>query len=46
MCSTTIPCSVQWFDPIFGFVSLPFMAFCGFALIVSLVTLRPQETLT
>jgi len=46
VCSTTIPCSVQWFDPIFGFVSLPFMAFCGFILIISLVTLRPQETVT
>jgi disulfide bond formation protein DsbB len=46
VCSATIPCSVQWFDPVFGFVSLPFMAFCGFALIMSLVTLRPQETLT
>ena len=45
VCSTTIPCSVQWFDPKFGFVSLPFMALCGFALILSLVTLRPQETL-
>jgi disulfide bond formation protein DsbB len=45
VCSTTIPCSVQWFDPVFGFVSLPFMALCGFALIISLVTL-PQESLT
>jgi disulfide bond formation protein DsbB len=44
VCSTTIPCSVQWFDPVFGFVSLPFMALCGFALIISLVTLRPQES--
>jgi disulfide bond formation protein DsbB len=44
VCSTTIPCSVQWFDRVFGFVSLPFMALCGFALIISLVTLRPQET--
>lgn len=43
VCSTTIPCSVQWFDPVFGFVSLPFMALCGFVLIISLVTLRPQE---
>ncbi len=43
VCSATIPCSVQWFDAVFGFVSLPFMALCGFALIISLVTLRPQE---
>ena len=41
VCSATIPCSVQWFDPVFGFVSLPFMALCGFALIISLVTLAP-----
>ena len=46
VCSATIPCSVQWFDPVFGFVSLPFMALCGFLLIISLVTLRPQESLT
>src|SRR5215212_8906747 len=26
VCSTTIPCSVQWFDPVLGFISLPFMA--------------------
>jgi disulfide bond formation protein DsbB len=43
VCSTTIPCSVQWFDPVFGFVSLPFMALCGFLLIIALVRLRPQE---
>ena len=43
VCSTTIPCSVQWFDPVFGFVSLPFMALCGFVLIIALVRLRPQE---
>jgi disulfide bond formation protein DsbB len=40
-CSTTIPCTFVWFRE-FGFVSLPFMALCGFVLIVSLVTL-PQE---
>jgi disulfide bond formation protein DsbB len=40
-CSSTIPCTFVWFRE-FGFVSLPFMALCGFALILSLVTL-PQE---
>ena len=43
ICSTTVPCSLQWFDAVFGFISLPFMALCGFALIISLVTLPPQE---
>jgi hypothetical protein len=33
---------VVWFRQ-FGFVTLPLMALCGFALIVSLVTLPPQE---
>ena len=42
-CSSSIPCNVQWFDPVFGFVSLPFMALCGFVLIISLTSLRPQE---
>jgi disulfide bond formation protein DsbB len=43
VCSTTVPCSLQWFDAVFGFISLPFMALCGFALIISLVTLPSQE---
>jgi disulfide bond formation protein DsbB len=43
ICRTTVPCSLQWFDAVFGFISLPFMALCGFALIISLVTLSPQE---
>jgi disulfide bond formation protein DsbB len=42
VCSSSIPCSTVWFRQ-FGFVTLPLMALCGFALIVSLVTLPPQE---
>jgi hypothetical protein len=43
-CDITAPCTVPWFRQ-FGFVSLPLMALCGFAAIVSLLTLRdqPQE---
>jgi disulfide bond formation protein DsbB len=46
VCSATVPCSLQWFDAVFGFISLPFMALCGFALIISLVTLPSQELLS
>jgi disulfide bond formation protein DsbB len=37
-CEITAPCTVPWFRQ-FGFVSLPLMALCGFAAIVSLLTL-------
>ena len=42
ICKTTVPCTFVWFRR-FGFVSLPFMALSGFLLVISLVTLRPQE---
>ena len=38
------PAAFVWFR-VFGFVSLPFMALCGFALILTLVTLPPRRTL-
>jgi len=41
VCKSTIPCTFVWFRE-FGFISLPLMALCGFALILTLVTL-PQE---
>jgi disulfide bond formation protein DsbB len=41
VCKSTIPCTFVWFREL-GFVSLPLMALCGFALILTLVTL-PQE---
>jgi disulfide bond formation protein DsbB len=41
-CEITAPCTVPWFRQ-FGFVSLPLMALCGFAAIISLLTLRPTE---
>ena len=37
-CDITAPCTVPWFRQ-FGFVSLPFMALCGFVAIVALLTL-------
>ena len=41
-CDITAPCTVPWFRQ-FGFVSLSFMALCGFAAIVALLTLRPTD---
>ena len=35
-CDITAPCTVPWFRQ-FGFVSLPFMALCGFAAIAMLL---------
>jgi len=37
-CEITAPCTVPWFRQ-FGFVSLPLMALCGFAAIISLLAL-------
>jgi disulfide bond formation protein DsbB len=37
-CSPEIPCSFIWFER-FGFITLPFMAFCGFVAIASLLVL-------
>ena len=35
-CDIAAPCTQQWVDE-FGFVSIPFMAFCGFAAVSALV---------
>ncbi len=37
-CSATVPCDFVWFEE-FGFVTLPFMALCGFLAVIALVTL-------
>jgi disulfide bond formation protein DsbB len=37
-CDITAPCSIPWFRE-FGFVSLSFMALCGFAAIVALLVI-------
>ncbi|MCB0997351.1 MAG: disulfide bond formation protein B [Acidimicrobiales bacterium] len=36
-CDTTAPCTFQWVDQ-FGFMSIPFMAGCGFVAIIGLLT--------
>mgnify|MGYP001264996619 CR=1 FL=1 len=41
-CDITAPCTVPWFRQ-FGFISLPFMALCGFAAIIALLTLGPSH---
>jgi disulfide bond formation protein DsbB len=35
ICSADVPCSVKWVDQ-FGFVTIPFMALCGFAAVIAL----------
>jgi disulfide bond formation protein DsbB len=43
-CSAIVPCTAPWFTE-FGFVTLSFMAFSGFAfIIVALLLPTPQET--
>lgn len=37
-CDITAPCTVPWFTS-FGFITLAFMALCGFVAIISLLTL-------
>lgn len=40
-CSSAVPCDYIWFEEL-GFVTLPFMAGCGFLAIVNLVTLARE----
>ena len=45
VCDLQTPCDQIWFPRVFGFVSLPFMALCGFLAIISLLLLpTPLET--
>ena len=46
-CAPEIPCSFIWFER-FGFVTLPFMAFCGFVAIATLllVQLRGEKAVS
>jgi disulfide bond formation protein DsbB len=41
-CGPEIPCSLIWFER-FGFVTLPFMAFCGFAAVAALMLLDHRQ---
>lgn len=36
-CDPTVPCTLAWFEPRFGFISLPYMALSGFSLILTLL---------
>lgn len=42
-CALSVPCSVPYFRE-FGFVSLAFMALCGFAAILALLSIPSQES--
>jgi hypothetical protein len=42
-CDITVPCTVPYFRE-FGFVSLAFMAMCGFAAILALLSIPSQES--
>ena len=42
-CAVSVPCSVPYFRE-FGFVSLAFMALCGFAVILALLSIPSQES--
>ena len=41
-CDVTAPCTQRWVEE-FGFVSIPFMAFCGFAAVTTLVLAAGAE---
>jgi disulfide bond formation protein DsbB len=41
-CSITVPCTATWFRE-FGFVTLSFMAMCGFAAVLALMLLPPKD---
>lgn len=36
-CDAAVPCTIVWFRE-FGFISLPFMALCGFLAVIALLT--------
>ena len=42
VCSMTVSCTIVWFRRL-GFVTLPFMALCGFLAVIVLLTCRPEE---
>ncbi len=44
VCDVEVPCEFVWFE-LFGFVTLPFMAFTGFLAVIVFTTLpTPQQT--
>jgi hypothetical protein len=42
-CSVSVPCTFVWFRE-FGFISLSFMAMCGFAAVLALLLLPPKDS--
>ena len=42
VCSIEVPCTFVWFRRL-GFVSIPFMALCGFLAVIALLTCPPEE---
>lgn len=44
-CSSTVPCEFVWFEQ-FGFITLAFMAFTGFAAVITLLAISPATVLT
>lgn len=45
VCDITVPCTTVWFRRL-GFVSLPFMALCGFLAVIGLLLARADESST
>lgn len=42
VCSVDMPCTFVWFRRL-GFITIPFMALCGFLAVIALLTIRPKE---
>lgn len=42
LCSTDVPSEFVWFER-FGFVTLPFMALCGFLAIIARMTVPEKQ---
>jgi disulfide bond formation protein DsbB len=45
VCSVDVPCTFVWFRRL-GFVTIPFMALCGFLAVIALLITRPNEERT
>jgi disulfide bond formation protein DsbB len=41
-CSKSVPCTLVWFER-FGFVTLPFMALCGFLAVLAISLALPKD---
>lgn len=43
VCAVDAPCTARWVE-VYGFISIPFMAMCGFALIGAIMLSIPKES--